>query len=748
MNKKGGQKSALIIIAIMLNVIAIYLVITSVVSSINQFHNSSFTQNVENIKTLTDSSANKVDLVVDHYTQDVKFAAAYMDKLQRKGMNINNINVFFQDYFGDAKYDWQLIDNVSSGKESSVSESFSGTKLAEESLESVSYKVNSYPEHARVFSRASEDTLTQINYINEYTDVSTLQKSFAICCYVRVLTYDEKEQRDVGSYKTLLLVVRSDDINQVITTNNTINNLDFYDYANVIIDKNGNYVFSNDSFQGKNFLRYLEEYDDTFTKEKKEEILDQLSDDKPTDPIYYKNSKGQDCIYSASAIQNTDWYILSSVPIESFHNVDHYSENYIRFFLSFVLLFVIDFAFILSINHQLRRKTKEAETANIAKSKFLSSMSHDIRTPMNAIIGMTLIAEDHLQKEPIDKKALEECVKTIALSGKHLVTLVNDILDISKIESGKIVLSETDFSIEDTIKRMLEILQPQMQDKNLNFESHMENITAQYVHADQLRMNQIFINILSNAIKYTNPGGTVKMELLQEAIPERTDVAKFIYRVSDNGIGISEEFQKTIFEQFTRAVDTRINRVQGTGLGLSIVKQLVDLMNGTISVQSELNVGSVFTVELVLPLVEPQIEDKTIESIEEHPHFDLQVLVAEDNLINWRVIETILQERYGVKPERAENGKRAVEMVSGREKPYDLILMDVQMPIMDGYEAARKIRGLSDTSKAAIPIYAMTADTFAEDVTKCLENGMNGHLAKPIDMDKLLAILKQIQHGE
>ena len=748
MKKKRARKQAMVITAILLNVAAIYLVITSVASSISQFHNSSFTQNVENIKTLTDSSANKVSLVVDHYTQDVKFAAAYMDKLQRKGIDIDNINVFFQDYFGEGRYDWQLIDNVATDKESPFKESFCGKKLAETNLETVSYNVNHYPEHASVFSRASEDTLTQIRYINEYTDVSTLQKSFAICCYVRVLAYDEEQQRDVGSYKTLVLVVKSEDVNQVIANNNTINNLDFFDYANVIIDKNGNYVFSNDSFQGKNFLRYIEDYDSTLTKERKEELLDDLKGDKDKEPIYYKNSKGQDCIYSVSPIQNTEWYILSSVPIESFHNVDHYSENYIRFFLSFVLLFVINFTFILGINRQLRRKTKEAEDANIAKSKFLSSMSHDIRTPMNAIIGMTMIAEDSLKKEELDRFTLEECIRTIELSGKHLVTLVNDILDISKIESGKVILSETDFSIEETIKHMLEILQPQIHDKNLIFESHFENLTPQFVHADELRLNQIFINILTNAIKYTNPGGTVKMELLQETIPERADAAKFIYRISDNGIGMSEEFQKTIFEQFTRAVDTRINRVQGTGLGLSIVKQLVDLMGGTISVQSKLDVGSVFTVELILPLVEQQGVENTDERIEEQTHFDLQVLVAEDNQVNWKVIETILKQRFEVSSERAENGQRAVEMVLERETPYDLILMDIQMPIMDGYEAAKAIRKLSDTKKASIPIYAMTADIFAEDVNRCIENGMNGHLAKPIEMDKLLAILRQIQYGE
>ena len=544
-----------------------------------------------------------------------------------------------------------------------------------------------------------------------------------------------------------------------------------------------------------------------------------------------------------------------------------------RFFLSFLLLFVVDMAFVLLLNLQLRHKKKEAEAASIAKSQFLSSMSHDIRTPMNAIIGMTVIAGENLEEEPLDRDTLKDCIKTIELSGNHLLTLIIDVLDISKIESGKIALSPDDFSISETISKMLEIIQPQLKEKAFVFQTHIVNVNHEFVHADELRINQIFINILSNAIKYTNPGGRITVDLIEEEIPGKTDVSRFIYKVSDNGIGMDEEFQKAIFDRFTRAVDTRINEVQGSGLGMSIVKQLVDLMGGTITVESELNVGSTFTVVIDLPVADIRtetislqnmssllidddsillettemvlskagmtvdtaqngkqgiemavtkqknstpydvilvdwkmagmngievirklrnelgngikiivmtayniadvehdarvagvngfitkplfkskllhtiqsvfVDDESSREVIQKQSYDLKVLIAEDNHVNSRILEKLLS-RYGIHADKAENGQKALKMVEECEVPYDLILMDIQMPIMNGYAATEAIRRLDDIEKASIPIYAMTADTFAEDVAKCLDKGMNGHLSKPIEIDKLQKVLTQL----
>ena len=480
-----------------------------------------------------------------------------------------------------------------------------------------------------------------------------------------------------------------------------------------------------------------------------------------SDVLFYKNGRGQDCAYTIVPVQDSDWHILSIVPLESFHNAYDYNRNFILFTMFFGLLSMVDIIFILSINRQLRHRTKEAQDANYAKSEFLSAMSHDIRTPMNAIIGMTLLAEEAMQGETVEVDTLQDSIQTIKHSGNHLLTLINDILDISKIENGKLVISPANFSIRENMMNMLEILDPEVKKKHLKLETDINQIEHEYIYADELRINQIYINILSNAIKYTNPGGTISVTLREELVEEAVGTgkrpiagqeltagqkARFFYQVKDTGIGMTPDFLATIFDRFSRAVDTRVNVTQGTGLGMAITKQLVDLLGGTITVESELNKGSTFSVVLEL-----EIQDKKTEAImrsrkeaERHKvqkqNLDLSILVVEDNDINWKILDKLLI-KYGIHANRAENGQVAVDIVKNRAIPYDVILMDVQMPVMNGYAATAAIRKIGDVAKAATPIYAMTADTFAEDITKCREAGMNGHLSKPIELDKLEQIL-------
>ena len=527
---------------------------------------------------------------------------------------------------------------------------------------------------------------------------------------------------------------------------------------------------------------------------------------------------------------------------------------------------------MLYLNTRFQTAAREAESANKAKTDFLSTMSHDIRTPMNAIIGLTTIAEKNLG----DTEATRENLRKIGLASNHLLTLINDILDISKVESGKLNLSPLTFSIVETVENLVNLSQPMIKEKNIDFSFHVNAMDKESLYADQLRLNQIYINILSNAIKYTEPGGRVSVDLREEtsAVP---GCVRLTYVVADTGIGMSPEFMANMYQPFSRQTDSRVNSIQGTGLGLAITKQMVDLMGGTIDCQSELGKGTTFTVVLDIPVADRQREDMKLDPIDvllvdddetmlltaadtlaslgatadqarsglealgmirqrhlagkdygvvivdwkmpdmdgvetirriragggqahtdpaglrlrlvghrgrrpgagadgfiskplfrstlydkinellgkesksqepEDDYSDLQglrILVAEDNDINWEIISAMLA-MFGITTDRAENGRICVDMM--REAPegsYALIFMDVQMPEMNGLDATRAIRRLENPRAAAIPIVAMTADAFSENVTECLNAGMNGHIAKPVDIKLVIKEIRRIR---
>ena len=469
-----------------------------------------------------------------------------------------------------------------------------------------------------------------------------------------------------------------------------------------------------------------------------------------------------------------------------------------------------------------------------------------------------------------------ESLRKISLASNHLLTLINDILDISKVESGKLKLNPMTFSIVETVENLVNISQPMIKEKNIEFSFHTNKMEKEYLYTDQLRLNQIYINILSNAIKYTEPGGCVSVDLRQEK-SAADGCVQLTYVVADTGIGMSPEFMETMYQPFSRQVDSRVNSVQGTGLGLAITKQMVDLLEGTIECQSEEGKGTTFTVVLNIPEADRQREDMQLESIDvlvvdddeivlqttvdileslgasaeqaqnglealgmiEHRHLsgkdynaviidwrmpeidgletirrirseidanipillisaydwsdiedeakaagangfiskplfrstlydkindligqesksiepeddysDLQglhILIAEDNNINWEIISAILA-MYGITTDRAENGKICVDMMRTAEKgSYALIFMDIQMPEMNGLDATRAIRSLEDPWASSIPIIAMTADAFSENVTACLDAGMNGHIAKPVDIKLVIREIRRIK---
>ena len=382
----------------------------------------------------------------------------------------------------------------------------------------------------------------------------------------------------------------------------------------------------------------------------------------------------------------------------------------------------------------VQRETK----ANLAKREFLFNMSHDIRTPMNAIIGFTALAQTHID----DRGQVEDYLKKISVSSQHLLSLINDVLDMSRIESGKVTLEAKPVHLPELVHELRDIVQAVVSEKDLSLTLDTVGVENEDVIADPLRLEQILINVLANAVKFTPDGGQISLWIVQKDTAP-AGYADFEFHIKDNGIGMSEEFQKHIFEQFARERTSTVSKIQGTGLGMAITKSLVDMMGGRITVKSEQGKGSEFTISLRFPIGEAKTE-QTPPAAKASASAGKKLLVVEDNELNLEIASTLLKEA-GFAVDTAENGKIAVEKVEAASADrYDLILMDIQMPEMDGYEATRRIRALPDTKKAALPIVAMTANAFEDDRKNALRAGMNGHIAKPLDIQKLFQVLSEL----
>lgn len=704
-----------------------------------------------------------------------------------------------------------------------------------------------------------DETGGSISISRAYTNPMNGEQSLAFCN--KVTLYDSQSSR--AKPAVLLRVVPISELEQkwVFPQENFVN------AELAMIDANGDYILKGSSFKNSSFFEFYSSYNpsDLASSEK---LFHRITSS--TGSITMLNSHGQECILAFTPVTaTTGWTLLGFVPAADLH-MD--TENWLLVGVvsaGLLVLFLCDLFHMQYLNKRLQTTAKEAESANKAKTDFLSTMSHDIRTPMNAIIGLTTIAEKNLG----DVESTRESLRKISLASNHLLTLINDILDISKVESGKLQLSPLTFSIVETVENLVNISQPMIKEKNIEFGFHINQIETEYLYADQLRLNQIFINILSNAIKYTEPGGRVSVEMREETSAQPNCI-KMTYVVADTGIGMSPEFMATMYQPFSRQIDSRVNSVQGTGLGLAITKQMVDLMGGTIECQSKQGKGTTFTVVLDIPVADRQRDDMELEPIDvliidddetmlqtavdtleslgatveqarsglealgmiEHRHLsgqdygviivdwrmpeidgietinrirseigtdipillvsaydwsdiedkakeagangfvskplfrstlydkindligkesssqepeddysDLQglhILVAEDNDMNWEIISVMLG-MYGITTDRAENGRICVDMMqSAAEGSYQLIFMDVQMPEMNGLDATRAIRRLENPWASSIPIVAMTADAFSENVMECLNAGMNGHIAKPVDI-KL--VIKEIR---
>ena len=434
---------------------------------------------------------------------------------------------------------------------------------------------------------------------------------------------------------------------------------------------------------------------------------------------------------------DSQFYLQNQMEIVSDSLTRH---NFMQMVLIMIALFIMFNIYNLMMKREknMEREKVEAERSNKAKSTFLSNMSHDIRTPMNAIIGYTNL----IKKEPGLPPKTKDYLDKIEASNNHLLALINDILDMSRIESGKMELDPQKANIVKALGEVRDLFATQMETKGLKFAVNIEHVMNKIVMCDTPRLNRVLLNLISNAFKFTPVGGSVTVTLTQTG--GNDEKGSYELRVKDTGMGMTPEFAKKVFAAYER--DRTVSNIQGTGLGMSITKSIVELMGGSIDVQTELGKGTEFIVRVDFPIVdepeEEEIEDTT--TARELDFSKLKLLLVEDNEVNREIASLILTE-FGFGLDTAENGQIAVEKVANSTPgDYDAVLMDIQMPVMNGYEATKKIRALKNPELAHIPIIAMTANAFSEDVQAAKDAGMNSHIAKPLDIPKMIETLTEV----
>ena len=446
------------------------------------------------------------------------------------------------------------------------------------------------------------------------------------------------------------------------------------------------------------------------------------------------------------AVPNNTWY-FDIIPSEGWSPRSYWIMCIVISYV-FSLLIATVFYLISSKKHrerqyeaELEKAAEQAKNANEAKTRFLFNMSHDIRTPMNAIVGFSGLLEKNLQNERKAKEYLEK----IQSSSNLLLRIINQVLEMARIESGTAVLQLKAEDMDALFHRVNTVFEEDVRKKNLQYHAVLD-VRHHYVVCDQTKLQEIMLNIISNAIKYTPEGHSIYVEV-HEAVSENPSKIRYIFSCEDTGIGMSEEYLPHIYEEFSREHSTTENKVPGTGLGLHIIKSMIELMGGSIKVESRQGIGTKFTIDLSFDIAlkeEVYGSEDTIESSAIHTIKGKRILLVEDNELNAEIAKTVLED-VGALITRAENGQQALELF--KEKPagtFDVILMDLMMPVMDGYAATRKIRELERSDAKTVPIIAMTANAFQEDAEKCIAVGMNAHLAKPLDIEKMKKTIKSI----
>lgn len=470
------------------------------------------------------------------------------------------------------------------------------------------------------------------------------------------------------------------------------------------------------------------------------------------------NYNGEGMVFCYEALRaDSNWLLVSVIPEKV---ITQQAESILVKTVLFlgiivaIILIIVGLFYAIKMQEskvhttQLQKALKETDAANKVKGQFLMNMSHDVRTPLNTILGMTAIA----QKESDDKEKMSECIKKIDIAGKHLLSLVNDVLDMSQIDSGKMILTEEVISLTQLFKKVADMMKIEAKEAKLTIDWTIQ-LKDEIIIGDSLRIQQVLINIINNAIKYTSEGGHVLLEMIQLEDKVKEGYGTYRFSCTDTGIGMRQDFLERIFLFFERDKNTTLSGVAGTGVGLAITKGILDLMGGSICVKSELNKGSTFTVDFHFKVQKQELQKKqdTIQNViadsdsqeQTQDYTNKRILLVEDVELNMEIAEELIG-TTGVQIDKAYNGKEAVELFS--KNPcgyYNLIFMDIQMPVMDGYEATSQIRSLDKPDSKSIPIVALSANALADDIENSLNAGMNEHIAKPIDMEAVWKVLKK-----
>lgn len=857
--RAGKRRSWSFLILILVNIILLSGAFLFYRRYTEAYQKSLREENLNNIGNLNKSSMAIVTAVLDSWNVKLNDFAEYTEHEETSYEQACDML-----YISNSRKDiyFQLLDSSYQGLQ--MTKDNNGNYLP------VSYTHPTYAVQQKAFDDVDDDG-NEIRFVPEFTNDVTKRLVFAI--YKHITLTDGEGNPEIY---TLLLASDSDSVLA------QFNNLNGYDgQSTVIIDSTGNYIIKNRDFTSTNFYQYIANSNDL--------SLDQMNAIRNLvlknsgGELLYKNSKSaaQDCVFRYEKMAENDWYCITAVPESSF-KLPEFNYNYIIYTVIFlIILLVLDITWLQLTNRMLRISARREAEASNAKSSFMSRMSHEIRTPLNAVIGYNVIAKgelsaahDEAQRRLAEMRVMD-CLTKSDIASKHLLTIINDVLDMSAIESGKIKVAHERFNFRSLITSLSTIFYSQAKTKGVNFEVIFDTLTEEWFTGDQMRTNQFLTNLLSNAIKFTPEGGSVKLHISQ---PEAMSNASHIhFEISDTGIGMTEEYLERIWAPFEQADSSISRRYGGTGLGLTITKNLVDLMNGNITVESELGKGTTFRVDLTFerteqpsvnkvydfsginalvvdddsctceyisqlfvrcgahchavssgeeaisafkksvgsnmpytvclvdwrmpkmdgietikrlrelfvkdipiivitaydlteisetaaevgvdmfvekPLFQSSLFDllanisgKIVpEKFEMNSKFDLNgthVLLAEDNTMNMEIAKRILQSA-GVTVDSAWNGKEAVEAFEKAPcGTYSAILMDVHMPIMDGHTATKAIRNSLHPDAKTVPIIAMTADAFAENVAQALEAGMNDHISKPIDINVLFDTIKK-----
>jgi signal transduction histidine kinase len=507
-------------------------------------------------------------------------------------------------------------------------------------------------------------------------------------------------------------------------------------FAGVGVDANTDSYFQR--------VRNLYESVDDMTPADYLEELSEAMENKQTYSASFKIYDERRRLYAAP-LPNCDWYLLVFTPYGALDSaISHLSSQWLLLAIGGCLLILLAlgvlFALYFRATRRQIRELKEARQAalraNQAKSDFLSNMSHDIRTPMNAILGMSAVAAGNLD----NRQQVRDCLHKITVSGKHLLGLISNLLDMAKIDGDGLTLQPEATSLPDLLENIVHIVLPQLESRQQRFHMTMHDLSSQPVLCDSTRLNQVLLNLLSNAIKFTPEGGLIRLDAYEDVSQKGPGWTRITLTVTDNGIGMTQDFQDRLFDAFTRADADRVQQAAGAGLGMTITKYIVDAMEGTIEVESAPGRGSVFRVTVDLERIASE-EDAATEVLPDlHGR---HVLFAEDNELNWEIGRELLAD-LGLELDWAENGQVCVEKFW--DSPvgfYDAILMDLRMPVMTGYEATTAIRAMA-RSDASVPIIAVSADAFSEDAEKCMACGMNAHTAKPLNVLEVGHLLRSL----